>query len=298
MKYDVFISHASEDKSIANSLCEKLVDKGYKVWLDEFELTIGDSLLAAIDKGLSESRYGVVILSDIYFQKVWTNRELQALFSKELNGEKVVLPVWHNITHDQIIKWSPILADKLSVSTDSGLGNVVTQIAKVLDKNKKADNYTSKMESISNSLGIEIPNLKKITDRDKDNFMSHSFQEICQLLTQLLDDVQRQNSNFSFTFEEITKKEHVLKIYLNDYFKTGLRIWLGSDMGCRPEQIFISTNLGNTHNSFNEIITCEISNGNQLFLKLTMSFWSERKIHDTKSTVKDIWDRFILPSIK
>ena len=62
---DAFISHASEDKdTFANPLarCE-LIDDGYSVWLDEFEIVTGDSLRVKIDEGLACSRFGVVILS-------------------------------------------------------------------------------------------------------------------------------------------------------------------------------------------------------------------------------------------
>jgi histidyl-tRNA synthetase len=61
---NVFISHASEDKeSVAIPLADALRRAGLKVWLDKSELTIGDSLRASIDARLSESRFGVVIIS-------------------------------------------------------------------------------------------------------------------------------------------------------------------------------------------------------------------------------------------
>src|SRR5690348_16534827 len=63
-KWDVFISHASEDKQeIAAPLAAKLTQRGIAVWYDDFSLKIGDSLRASIDNGLINSRYGVVILS-------------------------------------------------------------------------------------------------------------------------------------------------------------------------------------------------------------------------------------------
>lgn len=63
-KYDVFISHASEDKdAIARPLATMLERLSVRVWYDEFSLKLGDSLTSAIDKGLQESRYGLVILS-------------------------------------------------------------------------------------------------------------------------------------------------------------------------------------------------------------------------------------------
>lgn len=76
-EYDVFICHASEDKEpFVRKLAEKLSNKGLKVWYDEFELLLGDSLISKIDFGLNKSRYGVVVLSKHFFRKSWTKMEL------------------------------------------------------------------------------------------------------------------------------------------------------------------------------------------------------------------------------
>ena len=60
--WDVFISHTWEDKeSLAQPLAEALTEVGLKVWYDEYSLTLGDSLRRSIDRGLAESKYGIVI---------------------------------------------------------------------------------------------------------------------------------------------------------------------------------------------------------------------------------------------
>jgi hypothetical protein len=98
-KWDFFISHASEESDLARSLATKLQEKGFRVWYDEFVLTVGDSLLEKIDQGLGQSHYGVVILSHAFFNKRWTKRELDGLAALEANrkSQKVILPVWHNL---------------------------------------------------------------------------------------------------------------------------------------------------------------------------------------------------------
>lgn len=129
MKYDVFISHASEDKAdVARPLAIHLQHLGLKVWLDEFELTLGDSLRRSIDHGLVQSSYGVVILSPAFFSKEWPNRELDGLVAREDGRDKVILPVWHNVGADEIINYSPPLADKLAVSTSRGLDHVAKRV--------------------------------------------------------------------------------------------------------------------------------------------------------------------------
>ena len=117
-EYDFFISHAWEDKeAVAKPLADALIAKGAKVWLDKYEMTVGDSLRKSIDDGLAHSRYGIVILSETYFKKFWTGKELNGLFAKQEDGQKVILPVWHNISKDKVKEYSPILADMVALKT-------------------------------------------------------------------------------------------------------------------------------------------------------------------------------------
>src|SRR5271163_387555 len=104
-RWDVFISHASEDKdTVARPLTELLRQAGLEVWLDENVLTLGDSLSRKIDEGLAQSEYGVVILSEQFFQKRWPPHELAGLAAKQLiGGHKVILPVWHGVDQSFIV---------------------------------------------------------------------------------------------------------------------------------------------------------------------------------------------------
>lgn len=136
--WDVFISHASEDKdSFVRPLAEALTKRGVRVWFDEYSLKLGDSLMRSIDQGLSRCRFGIVVLSPAFFSKEWTQKELGGLVSRESGGQKVILPVWHNITASELRKYSPMLADRFAVSTAEGLTRVVDKILESLDSAKK-----------------------------------------------------------------------------------------------------------------------------------------------------------------
>lgn len=138
MRYDVFISHASEDKvRVAVPLAHQLKKLGLKVWFDEFELTLGDSLRRSIDYGLTESRFGIVILSPNFFKKEWSKRELDGLVARDDGKEKVILPIWHNISKDRIARLSPLLADKLAVSTKLGIKHIAEQVVRVVQSNSQ-----------------------------------------------------------------------------------------------------------------------------------------------------------------
>ncbi len=116
--YDVFISHASEDKdSIVRSLAEALTEQGLKVWYDEFTLRIGDSLRQKIDRGLATSRVGLVVLSPAFISKGWTNYELDGIVTRSVSGEQILLPIWHNITKQEVVAFSPSIADKVARTT-------------------------------------------------------------------------------------------------------------------------------------------------------------------------------------
>lgn len=117
-EYDVFISHASEDKEeVVRPLANALKEKGLSVWYDEFELKIGDSLRRKIDQGLSKSRFGIVVISRPFIRKGWTNYELDGLMTKAVSGQQTLLPIWHNITKQEVIDYSPSLADKVARNT-------------------------------------------------------------------------------------------------------------------------------------------------------------------------------------
>jgi hypothetical protein len=127
-EYDVFISHASEDKdAVVRPLAHALSGGGLKVWYDEFELRIGDSLRRKIDNGLAHSRFGVVVLSRSFFAKGWTNYELDGLVTRTISGEQILLPIWHEITKQELINYSPSLADKVARSTGT---HTIDEIAK------------------------------------------------------------------------------------------------------------------------------------------------------------------------
>lgn len=116
--WDVFISHASEDKgAVAEPRAAGLRARELKVWLDTAELRIGDSLRRRIDYGLAHSAFGVVILSMSFFAKGWPQYELDGIVGMSVNGDQRMLPIWHEISRDEIAKQAPSLVDKIARNT-------------------------------------------------------------------------------------------------------------------------------------------------------------------------------------
>ena len=80
-------------------------------------MRIGDSLRRKIDQGLANSRFGIVVISSFFVKKGWTNYELDGLMTKAISGQQVLLPIWHNISKQEVINFSPSLADKVARNT-------------------------------------------------------------------------------------------------------------------------------------------------------------------------------------
>ena len=132
-RWDAFISHASEDKDdFVRLLAKGLEEKGLSVWFDEFELKVGDSLRESIDRGLSRSRFAIVVLSPHFFKKQWPMNELNGLVTRETGDAKVILPVWHKIDAEEVRTFSPVLADRVATSSSKGLKRVIEDLMQAI----------------------------------------------------------------------------------------------------------------------------------------------------------------------
>lgn len=129
--YDVFVCHASEDKDeVVRPLAHGLRDAGLRVWYDEFELRIGDSLRGRIDHGLTNSRIGLVVFSPNFFEKGWSRYELNGLIAKMNVDGSPIFPVWHNISMREIMRHSPALVDIVALKTaDHSIAKIAGDIA-------------------------------------------------------------------------------------------------------------------------------------------------------------------------
>lgn len=156
--FKIFISYASEDRDdIVKQLAEGLMEK-YEIWYDQFSLSIGDSLRKKIDQGLSTCDFGIVILSENFFKKNWPQMELSALLSREASGKKTVLPIWHKITRDQVTQFSPLLADRLAVTSELTIPDIIKEIEKAIKSEYGDPHFKSNLNEIrvSNNLDEAI----------------------------------------------------------------------------------------------------------------------------------------------
>ena len=140
--YDVFVSHAWEDKEdFVDEFVEELRKQGLAVWYDTDKLKWGDPMREKIDLGLAKSKYGVVVLSPNYIapEKYWTKAELNGLFQVETINGKTILPIWHNLTKKQVTEYSPIIADRKAMNTASMTPDEIAKELKELFKPNKTE---------------------------------------------------------------------------------------------------------------------------------------------------------------
>ena len=92
--FDVFLSHSSKDKAVVRDLAERLKADGLKVWFDEWEIRLGDSIFARVREGLERSRILLLFMSRNGFGSDWATLEHQTiLFSDPLNRNRRFIPL-------------------------------------------------------------------------------------------------------------------------------------------------------------------------------------------------------------
>ena len=168
--WDVFISHASEDKdSFVRPLAASLQSLGVSVWYDEFSLMPGDSLSRSIDKGLSESKYGLAIISHHFIRKPWPEYELRGLVAREIDEDKVIIPVWLGVMRSDVISFSPPLADKIAITTANlNAEEVSIQVLRVVRPDIYNSHPRAQLHKIAN--GQAIDELQKELEQVQEKF--------------------------------------------------------------------------------------------------------------------------------
>lgn len=127
-EFDVFVSHASEDKGYVIPLVQALQQAGVRVWFDAVSIDWGDDLRSALDRGLLSCRYGIVVFSKAFLaRKKWTEYELNALLALETAEVKRILPIWHGIHHSDLLQYSPAFADRLAKVSSSDSNSDIVQ---------------------------------------------------------------------------------------------------------------------------------------------------------------------------
>jgi hypothetical protein len=130
---DVFLCHAWDDRQgAAKELNDLLVAAGVKVWFSEKDLGLGVPMMRAIDKGLLNSRIGLVLVTPALLKRVpkegVADKELSVLLARNQ-----LVPIVHNTTYDALRNVSPMLASRSGLdTTEDSMAVVAAKIAELV----------------------------------------------------------------------------------------------------------------------------------------------------------------------
>jgi predicted nucleotide-binding protein len=129
---ELFISYSSFDKEIAQKIAKNLKRHGYNVWLDEWKIKVGDSIIDKIGKGIIESDFLLILLSKKSTASQWVKQELNVAKMKEINKNKVfILPI---LIEDCAVP--SMISDKKYADIRKSYRKGINEILKVLKEAK------------------------------------------------------------------------------------------------------------------------------------------------------------------
>lgn len=130
---DVFLCHAWDDRQgPAKELHELLVAAGVKVWFSEKDLGLGVPMMRAIDKGLANSRVGLVLVTPALLARLPKESVADKELSTLLAGNQLV-PIVHNTTYEALRNVSPMLASRTGLdTTEDSMAIVAAKIAELV----------------------------------------------------------------------------------------------------------------------------------------------------------------------
>lgn len=130
---DVFLCHAWDDRQgAAKELHDLLVSRGVKVWFSEKDVGLGVPLMRAIDKGLANSRVGIVLVTPALLRRLpaegIADKELSALLARDR-----LVPIVHQTTYEALRDVSPLLGSRSGLSTaEESMADVAAKIAELV----------------------------------------------------------------------------------------------------------------------------------------------------------------------
>lgn len=130
---DVFLCHAWDDRQgVAKELHDLLESRGVSVWFSEKDVGLGVPLLRAIDKGLANSRVGIVLVTPALLRRLpaegIADKELSALLARDR-----LVPIVHETTYEALREVSPLLGSRSGLSTaEEPMANVAAKLAELV----------------------------------------------------------------------------------------------------------------------------------------------------------------------
>lgn len=307
----VFVSYSWDDEKHQRwvmNLVNLLRENGIDATFDKFETqSVTVNLYYMMISNIKDKDYIIVVLTENYAKKanelqggvgfetlltfpLLTKESNKLIFIVRDNGNfEDVFPFhlkgWHAIDFSDDSKFSESFKELLHriegvpLYEKAPLGSKPKLIPISMYNENGANEFTD----------FNIPNLKNITDLDKERFIVKNFHEINELFTEFFSQIKYKNDNFTFVAEN-TSNKYIYKLYVNGSIKTTMKIWLSDDFRTKSIKLAFGNHIRmNYDNSYNECIVCEVNENKEMFLKMTMNILGNKNANDPRSIVKEIW---------
>ncbi len=161
-RYDIFISFSTKDRDFANKLYEILHNK-YSIspWFSSIKFKDGilDFVLYDINEAIKQSKYCLAIFSKSTIQSKWFFTEVGAFFAKEMLGQRMIIPVLHDISYPEFVTHFPVFADRFVIKDTMGIEAMAAQISKYIcaEQSSLIKRLIDKMEQSKNKIFSPYP---------------------------------------------------------------------------------------------------------------------------------------------
>jgi len=291
--YEVALSFAGEDRAFADAVAKDLRDAGVKVFYDDFyaeELWGEDLAVRLRDVYHSSSQFCIMIISEHYIDKMWPSHERQQAIERMITeiGKAYVLPVRLDGFNGEV----PGLSGAISyLAVRSGDHKKIVDA--FLRKIGRKGTPKPKPESRKEPAKAYIPKVKKsFTDKEKNQFLKSSFEEIVNLINDFAAETQKEHLHFEYEMEMVTSRKAVFTLYENEKQVSQFKLWLGGLLGgnsisfAHGDSIDIDSN-----GSMNESISLEENEGELKLKPMGMGmFGAERdKLMSPREVADYLW---------
>lgn len=143
MKRLAFISYDSRDKEeLVDDLALAMMKRMCPVWYDKYSLSVGDPLRESIERGMQETGRWIVVISPNFISNTgWGKEEFDAIFQLNLGGGNMILPIWHNVTKEDVLEYSPMLVNrKALLSPELGSDELSRRLTQIIKRDEAAKN--------------------------------------------------------------------------------------------------------------------------------------------------------------
>ena len=293
-KYKVALSFAGEDRAFAEAVAEGLREAGVKVFYDDFyaEELWGEDLSVRLREVYHQrSKFCIMTISEHYGEKMWPSFERQQAIDRLIKqkGEAYILPVRLDGFNGQV----PGLSDSIGyVAVRSTEPHRVVE-AFLRKIGKKATAKEKPMQE-EDAIEMHVPRIRKrFTDREKNQFLKDSFEEIVDLIDHFATETQKQDPNFEHDMEKITSRSAIFTLYDSGNEITRFKIWLGGILGADSIYFGYGSHMDmGSESSYNESLSLEEHEGELKLKPLGMGIYKADgdKLMSPEEAASYLWE--------